>query len=120
MKNRYILLLLLLFLGISDAIAQSVQVETTGVVYDKSTGETLPGVNILCRDAKTKKRIRGTISDLEGRFKIKSPLGVELYFTNVSMKPVTYKVNKAATGITIFMVEDVKEIEETVIVHPDY
>ena len=116
MKNRYILLLLLLFLGISDAIAQSVQVETTGVVYDKSTGETLPGVNILCRDAKTKKRIRGTISDLEGRFKIKSPLGVELYFTNVSMKPVIYKVNKAATGITIFMVEDVKEIEETVIV----
>ena len=46
MKNRYILLLFLLFLGISDAMAQRVQeVETSGVVYDKSTGETLPGVN---------------------------------------------------------------------------
>ena len=51
MKNRYILLLFLLFLGISDAMAQRVQeVETSGVVYDKSTGETLPGVNIICRD----------------------------------------------------------------------
>ena len=60
MKNRYILLLFLLFLSISDVMAQRVQeVETSGVVYDKSTGETLPGVNIICRDAKTKKRIRG-------------------------------------------------------------
>ena len=117
MKNRYILLLFLLFLGISDAMAQRVQeVETSGVVYDKSTGETLPGVNIICRDAKTKKRIRGTISDLEGHFKIKTPLDVELYFTNVAMKPSTYRVKKAAAGVNIFMVEDVTEIEETVIV----
>ena len=32
------------------------------------------------------------------------------------MKPTTYRVKKAAAGINIFMVEDVTEIEETVIV----
>ena len=69
MKNRYILLLFLLFLGISDAMAQRVQeVETSGVVYDKSTGETLPGVNIICRDAKTKKRIPGNYIRFGGSF----------------------------------------------------
>ena len=62
------------------------------------------------------KRESGGLYPIGGHFKIKTPLDVELYFTNVAMKPSTYRVKKAAAGVNIFMVEDVTEIEETVIV----
>lgn len=127
MKNRYLLLFLLLLWGASDMMGQNAQtkvvkvvrsslIEISGTIHDKNTGETLPGVNIQCRDPKTKKRIRGTVSDLNGGFKIRASVGTELYFTNIGMKPVTYKVKEAESGISIYMMEDVNEIEETVIV----
>lgn len=117
MKNRYILLLFTLFFTVTDSIAQQENtVVVSGTVYDKAgNGETFPGVNIKCRDAKTQRTIRGTASDLEGRFSIKVPVGSELVFTCVSYKPTIYKVKRAASGISIFMEEDINEIEETVI-----
>lgn len=117
MKNRYIILLFTLFIAVTDAVAQQEgAVVISGTVYDKSgNGETFPGVNIKCRDAKTKKTIRGTASDLEGGFSIKAPVGSELVFSYVSYKPTIYKVRKTASGISIFLEEDVTQIEETVI-----
>ena len=118
MKNRYILLLFALFWAVTDSVAQQANtVVISGTVYDKAgNGETFPGVNIKCRDVKTKKTIRGTASNLEGEFSIKVPVGSELVFSYVSYKPTIYKVKKAASGISIFLEEDVNEIEETVIV----
>ena len=118
MKNRYILLLFALFWAVTDSVAQQANtVVISGTVYDKAgNGETFPGVNIKCRDVKTKKTIRGTASNLEGEFSIKVPVGSELVFSYVSYKPTIYKVKKAALGINIFLEEDVNEIEETVIV----
>lgn len=119
MKNRYTLLLFFLFSVVADSVAQQLErVTISGTVYDKAIGEaeTFPGVNIICQDAKTKKRIAGTASDLEGAFSIKVPVGSELVFSYVSYKPTIYKVRKAASGISIFLEENVNEIEETVII----
>lgn len=117
MKNRYIILLLALLIAVTDSVAQQAGiVAISGTVYDKSgNGETFPGVNVKCLDAKTKKTIRGTASDLEGHFSIKVPVGSELVFSYVSYKPVVYKVKKAASDLSIFLEEDVTQIEETVI-----
>ena len=117
MKNKYILLLFALFFAVNKSMAQQENtVVVSGTVYDKaSNGDTFPGVNIKCRDAKTKKTIRGTASDLEGGFTIKAPVGSELVFSCVSYKPTIYKVKKAASEISIFLDENVNEIEETVI-----
>ena len=119
MKNRYTLLLFFLFSIVADSVAQQPEkVTISGTVYDKAIGETetFPGVNIICQDAKTKKRIAGTASDLEGAFSIKVPVGSDLVFSYVSYKPTVYKVRKAASGISIFLEENVNEIEETVII----
>lgn len=117
MKNRYILLLFLLFFVATDSVAQNDVVIISGTVYDKAgNNETFPGVNIICRDAKTKKRIRGTASDLDGGFSIRVPLNSELVFSYVSYKPTIYKVKKAASDISIYLEENVTEIVETVIV----
>lgn len=117
MKNRYILLLFTLFFVVTGSVAQDGAVIVSGTVYDKAgNNETFPGVNIICRDAKTQKRIRGTASDLEGGFSIKVPVGSELVFTYVSYKPTIYKVKKSVSGISIFLEENINEVQETVIV----
>ena len=62
MKNRYILLLFTLFFVVTGSVAQDGAVIVSGTVYDKAgNNETFPGVNIICRDAKTQKRIRGLL-----------------------------------------------------------
>ena len=117
MKNRYILLLFTLFFVVTGSVAQDGAVIVSGTVYDKAgNNETFPGVNIICRDAKTQKRIRGTASDLEGGFSIKVPVGSELVFTYVSYKPTIYKVKKSVSGISIFLEENINEVQETGIV----
>jgi len=69
MSFRKILFLLLLL--VADAsFAQSTKVTVSGLVKDSKTGATLPYANIVVK-AKTNQRfITGTISDLEGRFKL--------------------------------------------------
>lgn len=115
MKNRYTLLLFLLFSLVAGVGAQEVVI--SGTVYDKAgNNETFPGVNIRCRTADTKKTIRGTASDLEGRFTIKAPVGSELVFSYVSYRPTIIKVKKAVSGMNVYLEEDVTQIEETVIV----
>ena len=65
---------------------------------------------------KHKKKNPGTASDLEGGFSIKVPVGSELVFTYVSYKPTIYKVKKSVSGISIFLEENINEVQETVIV----
>ena len=105
MKNRYTLLLFFLFSVVADSVAQQLErVIISGTVYDKAIGEaeTFPGVNIICQDAKTKKRIAGTASDLEGAFSIKVPVGSELVFSYVSYKPTIYRCGKQHLALVSF------------------
>ena len=112
MKNRYTLLLFLLFSLVAGVGAQEVVI--SGTVYDKAgNNETFPGVNIRCRTADTKKTIRGTASDLEGRFTIKAPVGSELVFSYVSYRPTIIKVKKAVEIEKVVQSHSIKSAKVT-------
>jgi len=93
MKNVVTLLLALCTLG---AIAQNSSGEIKGRVFDKATGETMPGVSVY---VEVNNQQVGTITDVDGRFTLK-PLQPGIYtltyssmgsqtqeITNVQVKP---------------------------------
>jgi len=90
------------------AMAQNVLV--TGKVTNKTTGQLLSGVTVS--NAKSKK---STQTDEKGSFSISAPIGSVLVFTYVGMAPVKHTVNEAGS-IEIAMVEDVKAVDEIVVI----
>ena len=76
-----------LFLSL-NAFSQECVVE--GIVLDSKTGEVMPFVNIALTGGKT-----GTISDINGEFKLSVPENMtskELSFSSVGYSPLTFKV----------------------------
>lgn len=116
--NRYILLLIILLMAVTDSTAQqSATVTISGTVYEKGgLQEPLPSVSVVGRNPKTKQRYAATITDLDGKFTIKVPLNSELYLKFVSFKSVTYPVKKESSNVSIYMEEIINELDETVIV----
>ena len=91
------------------ANAQISQNLISGVVKDKQ-GMLLPGVAIILKGTS-----QGTVTDLNGRFKINIPQGKNiLSFTFIGMKPVQREVEGEQT-ISVVMEEDVAELEEVVV-----
>ncbi|MBQ3657463.1 MAG: carboxypeptidase-like regulatory domain-containing protein [Bacteroidales bacterium] len=82
-----------LFLSV-NAFAQECVVE--GIVLDSKTGEVMPFVNIALTGGKT-----GTISDINGEFKLIVPenmTGKDLSFSSVGYSPLTFKVSELSGG----------------------
>jgi TonB-dependent starch-binding outer membrane protein SusC len=98
---------LLLFLpGIVHA-----QTTVTGVVKDGTTGEALPGVNIIVQGTET-----GTTTDIEGRFSLQVPdPNSVLAFSFVGYLSETYNLN-GATRVDLTLTQDVLSLEELVVV----
>ena len=90
------------------AVAQNVIV--TGTVTNKTTGKLLSGVTVS--NAKTKK---STQTDEKGSFSISTPVGSVLLFSYVGMTPVKHTVTEGGS-IEIAMVEDVKAVDEIVVI----
>lgn len=87
LKKLFLVSSLLLSL---NAFAQECVVE--GIVLDSKTGEVMPFVNIALTGGKT-----GTISDINGEFKLSVPenmTGKELSFSSVGYSPLTFKVSE--------------------------
>jgi hypothetical protein len=66
--TKYIFLILAIFLITTEGFSQTYTI--TGSVRDGSTGELLPGVNILVSEKQT-----GTVTDRDGNFVLKLPRG---------------------------------------------
>ncbi|MEG1544048.1 MAG: TonB-dependent receptor [Tannerellaceae bacterium] len=91
-KNLYIMLCLLVFSGY--AAAQEVK----GYVYDASTNEALPGVNIFYKD---KEGTKGISTDVDGFYEVKLPEGkVTLTFSYLGYEAESHPV-QARKGQTI-------------------
>ena len=108
--NKFLTLLtfILLFAGQIEA-----QQTITGQVKDKNDIP-LPGVNIAVKQGSTV--LTGTITDLEGKYSIPNvPKGATLVFTFIGMLNEELIVGDNTT-INLTMVEDVKSIDEVVVV----
>lgn len=79
MRNFVMIFLALLILCGNASYAQERQVEVTGVVTDQKTGESLIGVNITIKNAPG----LGTMTDVNGRYKLKVPVYSYLIFSYI-------------------------------------
>lgn len=82
-RLRICTLAVLLFAGLT-AMAQQMQV--TGTVVDKATGETIIGASVV--EAGTQ---NGVITDFDGKFALSVASGATISITYIGYKPVTVK-----------------------------
>ncbi|MDP4272054.1 MAG: TonB-dependent receptor plug domain-containing protein, partial [Bacteroidota bacterium] len=86
--------------------------KVTGTVVDSSTGESLPGVNIIILGTKVK---TGVISDIDGRFSINVSPDATLEFSYVGYQKKNVAIaNKSVLNVTLE--SDVKKLDEVVVV----
>src|SRR5690606_25168755 len=104
-------ILFLLLFGSATLAQQTNQRTITGTITDSSTGETLPGVNIIVDGTNT-----GTTSDIDGAFSLEVP-GSEsvLIFSFVGYIKEEIKVGNQNT-IQVQLTPDLSDLEEFVVV----
>lgn len=109
MKKRLLLFLFIsCLLGYVELDAQSFRV--TGTTTDASTGETLPGVNIIVKGT-----TKGTISDIKGNYSIDVPSEESvLAFSFIGYKPETILVNGRAIH-NVRLRQDIQKLNEVVV-----
>jgi TonB-linked SusC/RagA family outer membrane protein len=106
--KRLMLICLLLGWLLPDAMAQR---QVSGKVTDPNTNEELPGVTVLVKGTST-----GTVTDIEGNYKIQVP-GPEatLVFSFIGYITQEVPVGNRST-VDVSLSEDVKQLEEVVVV----
>lgn len=105
LKVFLLTMFLSLFCGIIDASAQNKQFR--GIVTDDN-GQPLPGVTVYVQGT-----TNGTITDLDGDFRISAEPGSMLIFSFVGYETVTMQ---AADNLKVTMHEETAEIAEVVVV----
>ncbi|MCU0410615.1 MAG: TonB-dependent receptor [Bacteroidales bacterium] len=118
MKNKISILLLLITILLPLAtFPQSLPGTISGVVRDKATGETMPGVNVVIEGT-----LRGASTDAEGRFNISavSPGTCNLVFTFISYKPLRIEGvivrSGSVTSVDAVMEDESVELDDIVVV----
>jgi len=118
MKNQLtILILLLLFPHPLQSWSQTPGGTITGVVRDQSTGETMPGVNVVIEGT-----LRGASTGPEGEFTINSvaPGRYSLNFTFISYRPLKVDDVEVKTGsvtlVNAVMSDQAVELDDIVVV----
>lgn len=108
MVKHSILMIVILFLLPFTAVAQNV---VTGHVKDARTNEPLIGVNIVVKGNTS----LGTISDMDGNFKLNTSGTSVLIFTSIGYVTQEVTVNNR-TNVTVGMSEDSQALDEVVVV----
>jgi TonB-linked SusC/RagA family outer membrane protein len=106
---KSIFLLFTFIFCVYNLFAQEIVV--TGTVTDGSTGESLPGVNILVQGTNL-----GTVTNVDGAFELKVPDGnATLLFSFVGFLTETIRL-EGRTVLDINLVPDLQALEEVVVV----
>ena len=106
-KDRHIMLYpKAMDIGPITAVYQ--QIEVTGTVSDKITGDPLPGVNIVIEGTTS-----GTTTDMDGYYSIGAPPDARLVFTFVGYQARTIDIN-GREEINISLDQAVTELEQVV------
>ena len=106
--KKYLLLSLSLFLTCAIAMAQRT---VSGTVTDGSTGESIPGVNVIIQGTSS-----GTVTDFDGKFSVQVPGDdAVLVFSFVGYQTASVPVG-AKGVIDVSMELDVTELAEVVVI----
>lgn len=99
-------LLVLMLLVVSSVFARAIEV--TGVVYD-DRNRPVPGATIQVKGTTT-----GTVSDVNGRYRVMASMGDMLVFTFIGYEKKEVKVEN--TNLDVYLTPDVAILEEVVVV----
>lgn len=102
--------LLLIFILCLSVQLMAQKRSVTGVIREKSTNESLPGVTVL-----EKGTTNGTISNSDGSFRLSVSDGATLVITYIGMKPQEVALGNA-TSFNIFLESTVQQVDEVVVV----
>ena len=105
MEKRLMMFLVGLFLSLGTALAQT---EISGTVVSTDDGQPVVGASILVSGTQT-----GTVTDVDGKFRLSAPAGVKLVVSYVGMKTKTVT---ATNNMKVSLAPDDKNLEEVVIV----
>lgn len=101
------LLFLLLLLPLS-VLAQST---VSGVVTDKSSGQPLPGVNVIIKGTS-----KGTTTDFDGKYMLSNAISgevIEFSYVGYQTTDIPYTIQKT---INVSLVEEIDNLEEVVLI----
>ncbi|MFZ4462957.1 MAG: SusC/RagA family TonB-linked outer membrane protein [Bacteroidales bacterium] len=114
MKKFLFLMLLTLAIGF-QVVAQQRTCELKGVIKDKSTGETLPGVDVLVVGT-----TMGITADLDGKYSLKVPAGthkITAHLVGYENQTVTVTLQENQVFVLDFsLTASVTQLEEMVVV----
>jgi TonB-linked SusC/RagA family outer membrane protein len=106
--KKTVVLIFILCLIVQLTMAQKRSV--SGVIREKSTNETLPGVSVLEKGTKN-----GTITNVDGRFELSTNEGATLVISYIGLKTQEVKVGSSST-INVNLESSVEQVDEVVIV----
>jgi len=107
-RNRYLLILAILFAFTGMGLAQKIDV--TGTVHDGITNEAMPGVNVVVKGV-----FNGTITDLNGQFSLQAEAGSTLSFSFIGYVAVETKV-ETSNVVSVKLFPDVQTLDEFVVI----
>lgn len=105
---KKLFLISLLFLFVQTTFAQTKTI--TGTVKNKADGIPIPGVSVVVLGTNN-----GSISDIDGRYSITASLGQTLSFSYVGFTTTTVKVTESTTSVNLSLTEELKALNEVVV-----
>src|SRR5258706_7025935 len=109
MKQRYLILKLMLILGLASTAALAQQRIVSGTIKD-SRGSSLPGVNVIVKGTSA-----GTVTDASGKYTLTVPENANtLVFSFIGYSSKEVEIG-TQTSIDVAMEEDVKQLSEVVV-----
>jgi len=109
-NSKNLRLLLLVFMAMTVNLAFAQQKTITGKVTDKQTGESLVGVTIVLKNTTS-----GTVTDIDGNYRINVNAGSSLIFSFVGYKKVEVEV-KEQNEINVQLNTEFENLGELIII----
>ncbi|GAF02900.1 SusC/RagA family TonB-linked outer membrane protein [Saccharicrinis fermentans] len=109
-KNcRKLILAFMMLMLIPQIIFGQELINVTGTVVDQ-TGNPLPGVTVVVTGSTT-----GTITDIEGNFLLKAPVGSTVTFSFIGMNSQVIDVSANMTALNITLRDQTLDLEQVVV-----
>lgn len=102
--TRYCLTFIALLFPLFTLAQQTIN----GIVYDETSHEALPFVNIVAND-----NLSGTTSDIDGKFTIESPVDIKvLKFSYVGYEPLQIQIEPDQQDLEVFLTKTSYNLQE--------
>jgi TonB-linked SusC/RagA family outer membrane protein len=106
--KKTVVLIFILCLIVQVTMAQKRSV--SGIIREKATNETLPGVSVLEKGTKN-----GTITNVDGRYELSVNDGATLVISYIGLKTQEVKIGTSST-INVLLESSVEQVDEVVVV----